>query len=78
MLKVLFADFQNTIFWFPEFVSSNAWHVTQVMYLPLKLLRANVYYSAIGSLYRHVVCNVLVSCKANGDRNQLGVGVARQ
>ena len=26
---------------------------------------------AIWSLYRHVVCNVLVSCKANGDRNQL-------
>ena len=29
------------------------------------------YYTAIRSLYRHVVCGFLVSCKANGDRNQL-------
>ena len=29
------------------------------------------YYTAIRSLYRHVVCDVPVSCKANGDRNQL-------
>ena len=28
-------------------------------------------YSAIQSLYRHMVCNVPVSRKANGDRNQL-------
>ena len=27
------------------------------------------YYTAIRSLYRHVVCDVPVSCKANGDRN---------
>ena len=27
--------------------------------------------TAIRSLYRHVVCDVPVSCKANGDRNQL-------
>ena len=31
-----------------------------------------MYYTMIQSLYRHVVCNVSVSCKANGDRNQLG------
>ena len=30
-----------------------------------------LYYTAIWSLYRHVVCNVTVSCKANVDRNQL-------
>ena len=29
------------------------------------------YYSVIQSLYRHVVCNVQVSCKTNRDRNQL-------
>ena len=29
-----------------------------------------VYYSTIRSLYSHVVCNVLISCKANEDRNQ--------
>ena len=29
------------------------------------------YYTAIRSLYRHVVCDILVFCKANGDRNQL-------
>ena len=28
------------------------------------------YYTAIRSLYRHVVCDVPVSCKANGERNQ--------
>ena len=33
-----------------------------------------MYYTAILSLYRHVVCNVPVSCKANRDRNQLGHG----
>ena len=33
------------------------------------------YYSSIQSLYRHVVCNVWVSCKANGDRNQFGAWV---
>ena len=32
------------------------------------------YYIAIRSLYRHMVCNVSVSCKANGDRNQLERG----
>ena len=26
--KVLFADFPNTKFWFPEFFYSYAWHVT--------------------------------------------------
>ena len=26
---MLFADFPNSKFWFPEFVSSYAWHVTQ-------------------------------------------------
>ena len=31
------------------------------------------YYSAVPSLHRHVVSNVLVSCKSNGDRNQMGV-----
>ena len=31
----------------------------------------DLYYSTIRSLYRHVVCNVPVSCKVNGDRNQL-------
>ena len=29
------------------------------------------YYPAIWSLNRHVVCNVPVSCKSKGDRNQL-------
>ena len=29
------------------------------------------YYTAIRSLYHHVVCDVPVSCKANGDKNQL-------
>ena len=29
------------------------------------------YHTAIWSLYRHVVCDVPVSCKANGDRKQL-------
>ena len=29
------------------------------------------YYTAIRSLYRHVVCDVPVSCKANRYRNQL-------
>ena len=29
------------------------------------------YYSNFGSLYRHVVCNVPISCKANGERSQL-------
>ena len=29
------------------------------------------YNSAIQSQYRHVVCNVPVSCKANGDLNQV-------
>ena len=29
------------------------------------------YYTAIRSLNCHVVCDVPVSCKANGDRNQL-------
>ena len=28
ILKVLFADFPNSKFWFPEFVSLYAWHVT--------------------------------------------------
>ena len=28
-------------------------------------------YTAIRSLYSHVVCNVSLSCKFNGDRNQL-------
>ena len=27
-VKVLFADFQKTKFWFPELLSSYAWHVT--------------------------------------------------
>ena len=27
---MLFADFQNSKFWFPEFVSSYAWHVTEI------------------------------------------------
>ena len=35
------------------------------------MLAYTKYYIAIRSLYRHVVCNVSVSCKANGDRNQL-------
>ena len=30
-----------------------------------------MYHTTIQSMYRHVVCNVLVSCKANADRNQL-------
>ena len=30
-----------------------------------------MYHTAVRSLYRHLVCNVPVSCKANGDRNQL-------
>ena len=29
---MLFADFPNSKFWFPEFVSSNAWHVTMGKY----------------------------------------------
>ena len=29
-------------------------------------------YLIIRPLYRHVVCNVPVPCKANGDRKQLG------
>ena len=29
--------------------------------------------SAFRSLYRQVVCNVPISCKAKGDRNELGV-----
>ena len=29
------------------------------------------YYTAIRSLYRHVVCDVPVSCKANRGRNKL-------
>ena len=29
------------------------------------------YYTAIWSMYRHVVCDVSVFFKANGDRNQL-------
>ena len=39
------------------------------------LLNKNVYtkfYPTFRSLYRHVECNVPVSCKAFGDRNQLG------
>ena len=32
-----------------------------------------LYYSTIRSLYCHMVCNVPVSCKANIERNQLGV-----
>ena len=31
--KVLFADFPNTKFWFPEFFSSYAWHVTDFINL---------------------------------------------
>ena len=31
----------------------------------------NGYYPAIGSLYHHMICNVPVSCKVNGDKNQL-------
>ena len=31
ILKVLFADLPNTKFWFPEFFSSYAWHVTEIM-----------------------------------------------
>ena len=30
-----------------------------------------LYCSTIRSLYRHVICNVPVSCKSNGDRNHL-------
>ena len=30
ILKVLFADFPNSKFWFPEFVFSYAWHVTEI------------------------------------------------
>ena len=30
------------------------------------------YYSANRSMYRHMVCNVPVSCKASRTRNQLG------
>ena len=33
---------------------------------------STMYYTAIQSLYHHLVCNATVSCKANGDRNQLG------
>ena len=33
---------------------------------------AHGYYSAIRSLFLHMVCNVPVSCKANEDRNHLG------
>ena len=29
------------------------------------------YYTAIWSLFRHMECDVPVSCEANGDRNQL-------
>ena len=29
---MLFADFPNSKFWFPEFVSSYAWHVTASIY----------------------------------------------
>ena len=36
-----------------------------------------VYYSAIILMYRHVVCNVQVSCKAYGVRNQLGYGLSK-
>ena len=36
-----------------------------------------VYYSAIRSLYRHIVSTVPVSCKANGDRNQFGAWLDR-
>ena len=39
------------------------------------LLTVVQYYSSIRSLYRHVVCNISVSCKANGDRNQFGRGL---
>ena len=35
-------------------------------------IHAEEYYSTVMSLYPHMVCNVPVSCKANGDRNQLG------
>ena len=34
---MLFADFPNSKFWFPEFVSSYAWHVTRV-YVMWKLM----------------------------------------
>ena len=33
------------------------------------------YYTAVWSLYRHMVCNLPVSCKSNGDRKPV-VGVA--
>ena len=36
--------------------------------IPTKVL--SNYYTAVRSLFRHVVCNVPVSCKANRDRNQ--------
>ena len=46
-LKVLFADFPNTKFCFPEFFSSNAWHVT-IYITPL-------YHKHRGA---HVNCNI--------------------
>ena len=39
--------------------------------------RSYMYYTAIRSLYRHVVCNAPFSCKANGDKELVG-GLARQ
>ena len=53
----------------------------QKAFLCIKFLHANVqclpilytkFYLTIGSLYRHMVWSVPVSCKANGDRNQSG------
>ena len=34
------------------------------------LIKSSFYHTAIWSLYRQVVCNVPVYCKANRDRNQ--------
>ena len=39
---------------------------------PLFGILIYIYYTAIRSLYRHVVCNVLGNCK--GDRNKLWCG----
>ena len=36
------------------------------------ITRKDTKYSTIRSVYRHVVCNVPVSCDPNGDRNQMG------
>ena len=59
----------------PSYFEKKNWTVLNVLDdVSFDIPLIHLYYSAFRSLYRHVVCNIPISCKANGIRNQLGWG----